>query len=70
VRRGTPLSVGSKSLSGSGMSKVATQIFRLSVEISENHIAPFAVYRQCNNPGGGWLKKKHEPLRRRMKPRN
>jgi hypothetical protein len=44
-----PLSVGSKSLSGSGMSKVAMQFVPVSVEITGKHIVPFAVYRQCNN---------------------
>jgi hypothetical protein len=59
----TPLSVGSKSLSGSGMSKVAMQTFRLSVEISEKHVVPFAVYRQCNNPRGA---RPFRHLRRRL----
>jgi hypothetical protein len=31
------------------MSKVAMQIVRVSAEISEKHIVPFAVHRQCNN---------------------
>jgi hypothetical protein len=47
--RAQPLSVGSKSLSGSGMSKIAMQFARVSTEITEKHIVPFAVYRQCNN---------------------
>jgi hypothetical protein len=37
------LSVGSKSLSGSGMSKVAMQIVRVIAKIIEKHIVPFAV---------------------------
>jgi hypothetical protein len=35
VRHRTPLSVGSKSLSGSGMSKVAMQFVRVGAEIRE-----------------------------------
>jgi hypothetical protein len=31
------------------MSKVAMEFFRVSAEITEKHIVPFAVYRQCNN---------------------